>query len=89
MDSASQDAFSEIATIAKLALASLETPAAYISPESMAHALTAIWSKALDIENHITCMAEEVDCSYKDEAMGRRMDAQRKAREAVHGGSAS
>lgn len=86
MDSLAQGAFSEISTIAKLALASLETPDAYINPGCMAIVLNAIWDRAVDVENSINAMAEEVGCNYKDEAMGRRMDAQRKARETTSSG---
>ncbi|NMM13592.1 MAG: hypothetical protein HHJ17_08660 [Rhodoferax sp.] len=86
MDSASQDAFSEIATIAKLALASLETPDAYTNPECMAIVLNAIFDRAMDVENNINAMAEEVGCNYKDQAQRRRMDARSKARETTSSG---
>lgn len=79
IDSMSQSAFSEIATIAKLALASLEKPEAYKNPEAMAHVLQAIWGKALDAENYINCIAEQVGCNYIDNAERRRWAAQRKA----------
>lgn len=89
MDSLAQGAFSEIATIAKLALASLETPEAYANPERMASVLNAIWDRAVGSEDSINAMAEGVGCNYKDQDMGRRMDARRIAREAVYGRSAS
>lgn len=85
MDCASQGAFSEIATIAKLALASLETPNAYIDPECIAVVLAALWGKALDAENHINGLASEVGCSYKDQKMILRWDAKSKADAALIG----
>lgn len=88
MDSMAQGAFSEIAAIAKLALASLETPAAYTNPEVMAYALTAIWNRALDAENCINCIAEGVGCNYKNEAMHLRSAAKRKASESTTSGGA-
>lgn len=87
IDSMSQGAFSEIATIAKLALASLETPAGCNDIDSIASLLSAIFGKAKDAENYINCMAEGVACNYKDPAMLRRWDAKRKASElAIVGG---
>lgn len=81
MDSMAQGAFSEIATMAKLALASLETPKGCDDIESIARVLSFICSKALDAENYINSMAEDVACNYKDQAMQRRWDAKRKAGE--------
>ena len=86
IDTMAQGAFSEIAAIAKLALATLETPAAYIDPESMAILLNAIWGKAIDAENYINVEAEGVGCNYIDQAERRRSDARRKAREAASSG---
>jgi len=79
MDSMSQGAFSEIATIAKLALASLETLEGCNDIDSIARILSAIWGKALDADSYINSMAEGVACHYKDEAMIRRWDARNKA----------
>lgn len=81
IDGMSQGAFSEIATIAKLALVSLETPAGCDDIDGIARVLMAIWGKALDAENYINCMAEGVACNYKDEAMLRRWAARREADE--------
>lgn len=87
IDSMSQGAFSEIAALAKLALASLETPAAYDDPEGMVYVLSAIREKAKATENLINCAAEDVGCNYKDEAMYRRWAAQSKAsKTATNGG---
>lgn len=79
MDSMAQGAFSEIATMAKLVLASLETPKGCDDIESIAYVLTAIFGKALEAENSINSMAEDVACNYKDQAMLRRWDAKSKA----------
>jgi len=86
IDSVSQGAFSEISTIAKLALESLETPTGAANPERMAYVLKVIWGKAIEAENYINCVAEGVACNYKDQAQRRRWDAQRKAGEASTGG---
>ena len=83
MDSASQSAFTEIATIAELALLSLETPEAYVNPECLAIVLKAIRNKALDAENHINSTVEEVECNYKSQSRNRRMDARRQAKKAT------
>jgi len=80
MDSVAQGAFSEIAAIAKLALASLETPAAYADPESMGIVLTLILDKAMGAEDHINSLAEKVGCNYIDQAERRRSDARRQVR---------
>ena len=83
MDGLSQDGFSEIAAIAKLALAWLEKPDAYRHMDVTANALSAIWGKAEDIQNCINSQAEEVGCNYVDDAQSRRWAAQRAAREAA------
>lgn len=79
IDQFSQDAFSEIATIAKLALASLETPSGFNDVNGIACVLTAIFNKAFDTENSINCAAEAVACNYTDERMVRRWEASCKA----------
>lgn len=79
MDQIAQDAFSEIAVIARLALASLKTPAGYSSIDDMFYVLTAIANKAGDTENCINSAAEAVGCNYKDTAMLLRWDAQRES----------
>lgn len=81
MDGAAQDALSEIAAIAKLALASMENPATCDDSCTIAHVLGAIRSKALDAENCINAYAEEVGCHYVDQAQLRRWAAERQARE--------
>jgi len=84
MDSLSQNGFSEISAIAKLALAWLETPDGHRHLDVIAHALSTIWGKADDIQNCINSQAEEVGCHYVDDAERRRWDAQRAARELEH-----
>lgn len=79
MDRTAQGAFSQIGTMAQLALVSLETPEAYANLESMATVLKAICARAEDTENSINAMAEEVGCNYKDPAECRRFDARRRA----------
>lgn len=88
MDCLSQDGFSEISSIAKLALSRLETPDGYNRIDDIANALDAIWKKADDIENCINSEAEEVGCNYTDEAQRRRWEAIRAHREAGKGGAA-
>ncbi|MGL6155744.1 MAG: hypothetical protein ACRC1O_03960 [Ralstonia mannitolilytica] len=79
IDTMSQNAFSEIAAIAGLALSRLETPEGFLHPEDIAYALQAIRSKAQDIESCINAEAESVGCNYKDASMLRRFDAHRAA----------
>lgn len=81
MDCLSQGGFSQIRAIAKLALAQLERPDGYHHPELIAHALSAIWGKAEEIENCINSEAEMVGCNYVDEAERRRWDAHAAARQ--------
>lgn len=79
MDCLSQGGFSEIAAVASLALKSLETPEGYRHLDDIIHALGAIRAKADDIRNCINCEAEQVGCSYVDDAVRRRRGAQRVA----------
>ena len=85
MDSASQTAFSEIATFAKMALESLEKPVDYADPERIAIVLKFIWCRALDAENHINAMAGDVGLDYVDKSMQRRIDARCPASKATSG----
>ena len=85
MDCLSQSGFSEISSIAKLALSRLETPDGYRHLDNIANALKAIWGKADDIQNCINSEAEQVGCNYVDDAQRRRWDAQRAHRETVGG----
>lgn len=83
MDCLSQGAFSEISTIAKLALSRLETPDGYRHLDDIAHALEAIWGKATDTRDCINSEAEQVGCEYVNAAQRRRWSAQAAHREAI------
>lgn len=74
MDSLSESGFSEIASIAKMALAYLEAPNVGLRIEDIANALSAIRGKAEDIKNCINYQAEEVGCNYVNEAQLRRLN---------------
>lgn len=75
MDSMSQGGFSKISSIARLALAALETPGPARRDEDIANALTAIWHIADDVENCINCRAEDVGSNYIDNKLSRRRAA--------------
>ncbi|MCM1128972.1 MAG: hypothetical protein NC211_03705 [Alistipes senegalensis] len=75
IDCFASDALPEIVSIAKLALAYMETPAASRYPENIANALSAIWGKAEMLQNDINYAAEEVGCNYVNKAMRRRYAA--------------
>mgnify|MGYP000004573891 CR=1 FL=1 len=83
MDCLSQSGFSEISSIAKLALYHLETSDGYRHLDNIVNALKAIWGKADDIQNCTNSEAEQVGCNYVDDAQRRRWDAQRAHRETV------
>ena len=89
MDGVAQKAFSEIASMARLALLVMEQPNTYANGaglDSIAHMLNAIKSTALDIDNCINATAEGVGCNYVDAAQGRRWNAEREARKASTSG---
>lgn len=82
MDGFAQSAFSQIASMASLALLALEQPSAYANGTGMdriAHVLESIKGMAHDMENCINATAESVGCNYVDSAQRKRWDAQRKA----------
>lgn len=79
MDCLSQDGFSQVASIAKLALRSLEHPEGHRRLEDLAQAFRAICLKAQDTQDYINAMAEEVGCNFIDIAERRRWEASRKA----------
>lgn len=76
MDGLSQEGFSEISSIARLALFRLETPDGHRHMDIIAHALRAIHGKAETIKNCINCEAEHVGCNHIDQAAIRSLDAQ-------------
>ncbi|WP_343661091.1 hypothetical protein [Ralstonia sp.] len=84
MEGLTQEAFSEIAAIAGLALSTLETPGAYLCSEDIAYALTAIRNKAQCIGDLVNCEAKRVGCGYEDEAALRRFEARRTAAAMCH-----
>lgn len=77
IDGLAQSGFSEICSIATLALSYLETPRGHNNYEDIARALMAICDKAEDMEAQINSEAESVGCSYIDEGFNRRMNAKR------------
>jgi hypothetical protein len=90
MDGMAQKAFSEIASMASLALLAMEQPSTYANNggglDAIAHMLHAIKSQADDITNCINSTAEVVGCNSVDEAERRRWDARRNTRlTAIHG----
>lgn len=87
VDAFSQSAFSEIASIANLALLCLETPEGYRRMDDIANALVTIRNKANETENCINSQAEQVGCNYVDEVRQRRWDAERMA-QAIQAGLA-
>ena len=75
MDCLAQDGFSEIASLARLALARLEEPDGYGNLEDIANVLKSIWGKAADTENSICHAAGQVGCGYTDQDAARRRNA--------------
>jgi hypothetical protein len=71
IDGLAQEAFSQIAAVAKLALVSMETPS-QVNIETLATALSLIWGKAVDTEAAISCAANSVGFGHKDAAFVRR-----------------
>ena len=81
MNALAQDGFSEIASIARLAAKSLETPEGYRNWDDVAHAFKTIWCEALEIKDYINNEAEGVGCNHVNAAERRRWAALREARE--------
>jgi hypothetical protein len=82
MDTFSQDSFSRIEAIARLALLAMETQEGQRDTEVYAAAFEVIRYMAIDTENLINCEAENSGDHYKDEAMRRRADARGAFRDA-------
>jgi hypothetical protein len=81
MDCLSQGGFSKISSLAQLVLMALATPEAYLHPDNIANALKAVRNIADDVQNCISCEAENVGFNYRDdEGSRRRYDASRAAR---------
>lgn len=75
IDCFASESLSEIVSIAKLALAYMETPDAYRFPENIANALSAIKGRAEMLENDINCAAEDVGCNDKNDKLKRVFEA--------------
>ena len=71
----SLEKLSEIAAIAKLALASLEVPETYLHPENIACALSSIVIKVGYVSDHFEICIEEAGCSCIDARKKKRSDA--------------
>ena len=71
----SEEGFSEIAAIAKLALLSLETPDGHVGTENIARALSAIAGKADMILELISNSAESAGYPLFDRRMKNRLAA--------------
>ena len=77
IDCLADEGLSEISSLARLALISLETPDGYRNFNDIANALISIWSKADLTRDHIKCEAEQLGCEHSDDAKQRRLNAQR------------
>lgn len=77
MDCFAGAAFSEIDTIARLALAAMELPRTSQSIDLFASALQAIAARASAAENDVNVVAEQVGCNYLDKARVLRYAARR------------
>ena len=90
MDCRAQSAFTQIASMARLALLALEQPGTYagtgadaIGVEDIANVLSAIQYKAGGAESDLNVMAASVGCDYLDDAPYRRWEALHQADESV------
>lgn len=75
MDCLAQAALNEIASIARMSLAWLETPDGQRSTETIADALNNIWYRAQNAAENIGFEAERVGCAFEDEAQIKRCRA--------------
>lgn len=81
IDTLASAAFGEIAAVARLALAYLETPDGYRHPELIAQALTSIFDRASGSADSVIFEAEQVGCHTIDQRWLRRLDAQQVSRQ--------
>lgn len=79
MDCLAGVAFSEIGTIARLALAAMELPRTSKSIDLFASAFESIAARASAAENDVNVAAERVGCNYLDRASALRYAARRVA----------
>lgn len=83
MDAIAHGAFSEIASMATLALLAMKQPATYgngCGMDDIARVLSAIQGKAEDVNNCINSIAGGVSCNYIDSEQLKRWDAMREGR---------
>lgn len=85
MDCLSQDGFSQISAIAKLALKSLQSPDGHQHIGNVFSALEAIASKADDVENIINSEAEGVGFQYQDAPLCNCWSASSEYRKSLEG----
>ncbi|MCM2346118.1 MAG: hypothetical protein NDI95_05655 [Acidovorax soli] len=82
VDALASGGLASIETLARVALARLESPAAYRSLDWLAVVLETIAARALDTSSCINAEAERYGCNHVDEAQRRRWAAEREARDA-------
>lgn len=75
MDCLAYDGLSQISAVARLALAFMESPAAYSSPETIWYALENILAIASQARDSIGSDAHSVGFGYSDDGYERRMKA--------------
>lgn len=75
IDALSQEVCGQMAAVARLALASLETPEGIMDIDVIARALSLIQEKASALSNDINCSAERLGAAYTDEGVARRYQA--------------
>ena len=81
VDAIAQGGLSSIETLARLALAHLESPVAYRGMDWLAVVLETIAARAGDTMHCINSEAERVGCNHMGHAQRRRWDAERAARD--------
>lgn len=72
----------QINSIAKLALAAMESPSTYLHPRNLAETLNAICWISESTEGCVSSNADDAGCPYRDEHSERRFAAFRAAEEA-------
>ena len=75
MDCLAQAALGEIASVARLSLAWLETPDGQRNTETIADALNTIWFRAQNAAECIGLEADGVGCAFNDESQVKRCRA--------------
>lgn len=75
VDSVSQDAFSRIKSLCKVALLAMEQQGRPVDMEDLAQVLKQIEQASDEAEGCINSEAESLGCNHKDQAWYRRIDA--------------